>query len=101
MLGAVPLANRCMNCSAPDTGNMEVLEKFGNPEQKRQWLEPLLNQEIRSCFAMTEPVRMPHGRHGRHALVWYKLGALDLNCMPARTGRRLVRRHKHQLHNRA
>lgn len=56
MLGAVPLANRCMNCSAPDTGNMEVLEKFGNPEQKREWLEPLLNQDIRSCFAMTEPV---------------------------------------------
>ncbi|MDG1825368.1 MAG: acyl-CoA dehydrogenase family protein [Henriciella sp.] len=54
-LGKCPLASEMMNCAAPDTGNMEVLERVGTPEQKERWLKPLLAGEIRSAFAMTEP----------------------------------------------
>jgi acyl-CoA dehydrogenase len=92
-LGKAALASETMNCAAPDTGNMEVLERVGTPEQKERWLKPLLNGEIRSAYAMTEPdvassdaknIRTRAVRDGKDWVIngekYYISGAGDPRC---------------------
>ncbi|MFT7589967.1 MAG: acyl-CoA dehydrogenase, partial [Limisphaerales bacterium] len=92
IMGRVVWSSQVFNCSAPDTGNMEVLAKFGNPEQKEKWLVPLMNGEIRSSFLMTEPdvassdatnietsIRRDGDEYVINGTKWWSTGAMNPN----------------------
>ena len=113
IMGRVFFASEVFNCNAPDTGNMEVIDRYGSEAQKEQWLKPLLNGEIRSCFSMTEPrvassdatnIESPIVLDGDEYVIngrkWWSSGAMNEACkiiiLMGKTDPENPNRHKQQ-----